>query len=323
MPSQTSDSKENLVPFAQLWPEEQVELAALAAKVPAGGTVVEIGCAQGGSATILDRATNQDARTSIFSIDQRPSPSAKERLRHSRVTLLEVSSITAAASWHQSGRGKVDLILIDGDHSFSGILSDFEKWREHLHAASTLLFHDVDAVARGGCAHFAIRVFIETLVRERWLVDSRHQFRFVSGRLGENVPSVLPAAKFIATLDDIRGQCLKTIGPCLETPIADLWKQLSELPRDLTSLDVCYIVDRLLEDQYYFLHDHALNVGEFRKWTEALWLLGHGCGKFQYPHHITLSPTASCEELSHFLAREQVRISLLVLVVRSLFSWQP
>lgn len=321
MPRQTSNTDPQLVPFAQLWPEEQRVLAATAAKVPPGGLIVEIGCAQGGSSVILARSAPKAPAVRIFSVDMRPAPAARERLREAGVTLIEQTSLAVAREWQTSQRGKADLLLIDGDHSFEGALSDFEAWRPHLKPGATVMFHDVDPEPRGGCAHFAIRVFIQTLLRERWLDEASHQYRYMIGTVGARVPATLPVQSFAATLGEIVGSTKQKVDAAGKVPREELWRGISEHSLNLTSLDYCILVDRMLESDYHFLQDRAAHTGDFRRWTEVLLFLDYGYGGSLFSQGVQEPGTH--EELSRILAREQVRIGLLLQIVRSLVTWQP
>ena len=86
------------ITFSQLWETEKSTLAALAAKVPTGGVIVEIGTAQGGASYIMSKATKgQDVN--ILSFDIATSPEAFQHLVNTNVKLYTMSSVEGANRW--------------------------------------------------------------------------------------------------------------------------------------------------------------------------------------------------------------------------------
>lgn len=115
---------------------------------------VEIGSAIGWSACMLGSALKANGRGMLYAIDpHRPTAwndgtvtdtfpiisdnVAKLRLQR-HVTVVRKTSQEAARDWNR----QVDLIFIDGDHSYEGVKSDWELFLPHMHAFTVAVFHD-------------------------------------------------------------------------------------------------------------------------------------------------------------------------------------
>jgi predicted O-methyltransferase YrrM len=122
--------------------------AALLKRVATGArTIVEIGVAEGGSA--WDMRTTMSPDGTLVLIDPYP-----------RKLGINLSSITARRLVDGVGRGRVvwrhevsseavrgwreeiDVLLIDGDHSYLATREDFESWSPFVREDGTILFHD-------------------------------------------------------------------------------------------------------------------------------------------------------------------------------------
>jgi len=116
--------------------------------------VLEIGTAQGGTTFLLSRAIPSTRWT--LSIDLRP--------RHTRVLkffnapdrsfhALAGSSIAPAALQQVEvllGGAPVDLLFIDGDHSYEGVKADYAHYRRFVRPGGLIVFHDIVPVANTG-----------------------------------------------------------------------------------------------------------------------------------------------------------------------------
>ena len=127
-------------------------LAYLAAQVPYNGVIVEIGSHRGRSAAYM-AAANRNAL--IYCIDIWDNP-GQERfvstdedmeafdqfltelgLRNNVIALRGESEMFARA-WNT----KIDLLFIDGNHSYKGVSGDFESWYPHVKNGGVIAFHD-------------------------------------------------------------------------------------------------------------------------------------------------------------------------------------
>lgn len=109
-------------------------------------TVVEIGTYKGHSAKVMAEALSGDQNSRIYTIDdgsQCDQSEANELLATYRdkgqIIKIEKNSVDAFSAW---GRARVDLLFIDGDHSFSGACIDFALWSRYVHRDGLIVMHD-------------------------------------------------------------------------------------------------------------------------------------------------------------------------------------
>lgn len=114
------------------WTEqiEQDQLALLAKEVPAGGTIVEIGCLYGGTTAVMALANPEALITSIDEFSWTPEgcpPATPERflanmkdIGASNVSVIVMDSRDAAKTWTKP----IDFLFIDGGHSYEFVYAD-------------------------------------------------------------------------------------------------------------------------------------------------------------------------------------------------------
>ena len=105
---------------------EKYLLGLAAASLPAGSTVVEVGAFLGGSAEIMLRAAGERIR--LHSIDIKDMVPAELKTAHANFSLHE----ERASDFARREDMAIDLLFIDGDHSFSGIKEDAEAFWPRL-----------------------------------------------------------------------------------------------------------------------------------------------------------------------------------------------
>ncbi|HET9952522.1 MAG TPA: class I SAM-dependent methyltransferase [Candidatus Eisenbacteria bacterium] len=129
-------------------------LEVLAARAPR--TVLEVGTADGGSLFLFTRVAAPDAH--LVSIDLPGGefgggyPAYKAALYRAfarpgqRIDLLRADSHDRATADRVSrlfGQGAVDLLFIDGDHSYEGVKSDHDLYAPLVREGGTIAFHDI------------------------------------------------------------------------------------------------------------------------------------------------------------------------------------
>jgi len=154
---------------------ERGYLFQLASDLPADATVVEVGSWMGASTCFL-AAGLKGAAAKIFAVDNFAglSTCGEDRAWYQRHfnalgtgTTLDlfkrnfatlgfsgraepvVSDSLAAARSLERLRGTVDLIFIDGDHSYDGCRGDIEAWTPFLRKGGIVAFHDFGSRASG------------------------------------------------------------------------------------------------------------------------------------------------------------------------------
>lgn len=115
---------------------------------------VEIGSARGKSACAVGLALRRNGGGKLYAIDPH-SPTnwndtssvdsfaiINEHLQKSGaadfVEIVRKTSSEAAKGWDK----KIDLIFIDGDHSYEGVKADWELFLPHLNEFGVVVFHD-------------------------------------------------------------------------------------------------------------------------------------------------------------------------------------
>jgi predicted O-methyltransferase YrrM len=143
-------------------PEERALLYGLASRCMQGGVVVELGSYCGGSAAFLAKGL-ADRRSGgrVVCVDPLLGAPPWLALPPQMFTLAELKanlatlgvatyvdirigdSASVGMAWPAE---PIDILLIDGDHSFEGALKDLECWAPKLRDHGILLFDDIDNI---------------------------------------------------------------------------------------------------------------------------------------------------------------------------------
>jgi predicted O-methyltransferase YrrM len=117
--------------------------------------IVEIGSARGRSTCGLALACRQNGHGKVYAIDPHGTNSwseggqmkttehfLRERLKRYELEpwceVIRASSQEAARQWSRP----IDMLFIDGDHTFEGVSNDFEAFRPWLSENALVIFHD-------------------------------------------------------------------------------------------------------------------------------------------------------------------------------------
>jgi len=136
---------ENL--FPQLSKEDALNFHQLAKKIPTGGKIVEIGSCCGGSVSVMGLASKESVQ--LFSIDpSHHNEFYRTMVNHkllTKVTPLSMLSSQAINVWrhmHAKEDRQIDLLFIDGDHSYEGCKFDIVAWRDLVKPGGWIILHD-------------------------------------------------------------------------------------------------------------------------------------------------------------------------------------
>ena len=139
---------------------DAVRLAWLASQVPDGGTIVEIGSFWGRSTGYMAAAC-KDRDISIIAIDFWPNIEDftkflrnMKMLEYHFVQAVRMYSVEACAKLFHDKDESIDLLFIDGDHSFKGVENDYVNWFPKVKSGGTIAFHDYAAYAWGEVQFF-------------------------------------------------------------------------------------------------------------------------------------------------------------------------
>ncbi len=126
---------------------------------PKAGVIVEIGSFKGRSTVCFAKGAKDGSREEVFAIDPHtgappwfPAIPSWFTLKEfesnlekadvcANVTTCVTDSLQAARIWPAL---PVRVLFLDGDHSFEGLLADYEQWIEKLVVGGVLLIDDVD-----------------------------------------------------------------------------------------------------------------------------------------------------------------------------------
>jgi predicted O-methyltransferase YrrM len=120
--------------------------------------LLEIGTATGGTLYLLARAAGTDARLATIDLEQRYDPSLLNSFARGQ---QQISLIVGASAEEETMRrvhaffpDGLDLLFIDGDHSYEGIRQDFERYAHLVRPGGAVVFHDIvdDNLTRFGIA---------------------------------------------------------------------------------------------------------------------------------------------------------------------------
>jgi predicted O-methyltransferase YrrM len=155
-------------------------------------TLVEIGVAEGVSAMALRAAMAPEStlylidpfhlsRLPLLNFTRRAAHKAVASYPQGRVVWLEKFSQEVAAGWQEP----IDLLLIDGDHSESGVRRDWNDWNRFVRPGGVVIFHDARVFDGGwagpewGPVRLLNELFRESPVPEWTIVEEVHSLVIV------------------------------------------------------------------------------------------------------------------------------------------------
>ncbi len=311
------------VDFAFVWKEEQDVLSRLAAGVPENGTIVEIGTAMGGTSFIYHKTT-AGKNVKIYTVDILDCTRARKNLKDTDVILVRKASSDFARTWIDEIGVPIDFLYIDGDHNFTGIYEDFNAWYPLVAPQGTVAFHDYDPDERGGIAHFAVKVFLDTLLSKGLLKDARHEYKILYGFKGNTAENTVSVDECFKTFLSIGKGINSTVGKMFDVSIPKGLDTLRERGAEFDSVQACYCIDNALKADFEYVDTITHSFHEFRRWVEMLSVLEHSSGTSLYPRECDkLSTPQKQSDLSQIIAREQLRISILRGILKTIVRWEP
>lgn len=141
----TKEAGKKIRPLTEIAERELLER--LAAKVPAGGTIVEIGCLYGGTTAVLALAAPGARVITIDSFSWWPpdgAPSSKAQVKANlaelnitNVEVIHANSRLVGAGWPDDHQ--INLLWVDGGHTYDDARQDLENFGR---IAQTIAVHD-------------------------------------------------------------------------------------------------------------------------------------------------------------------------------------
>ncbi len=123
--------------------DEAAHLFRLARSKP-GAQILEIGRCHGGSAFLL--AVAGDADSMVTSIDIAPQNDELLQIALKKSELAhKVNLLVGHSAASEAKADFYDLVFVDGDHSYEGVLNDYEHWKKAVKPGGHLVFHNAAA----------------------------------------------------------------------------------------------------------------------------------------------------------------------------------
>lgn len=133
-------------------PDEQALLFLLAQEVPENGVIFEIGSEYGMSASIFAKAA-QPRQVMIGCVDLFPGDGINHHRQNLQEAGLESEYIQRYRQDSKLGyvpnrrfvdrnHLTIDLLFIDGDHTYAGCAADIAAWTPHVRVGGKVAFHD-------------------------------------------------------------------------------------------------------------------------------------------------------------------------------------
>lgn len=129
------------------------------AAIPKNGTYVEIGVDQGKSLYIARQVAKPSVK--VYGVDLREDPKVKDTI------FIQGDSKVLPENWD----AKIDVLFIDGDHTYEGCKADMETWIPFVKKNGVVLFHDCDESSPG--VVWAVAEYANTHTINSWRVFKR------------------------------------------------------------------------------------------------------------------------------------------------------
>ncbi len=107
-------------------------------KIPEGGCYLEVGVDKGKSLFVA--RTVADESVEVCGVDLEPDPG----VRDTRFIRGDSGVVSRDWAW-----GQIDVLFIDGDHSYFGCRIDIQGWYPYMRKGGVMLFHDCDESSPG------------------------------------------------------------------------------------------------------------------------------------------------------------------------------
>lgn len=137
--------------FKYLYPNELPALKRLVASLPPDPVVINIGAGAGTSGLAIVE-TRADVTLYTIDVQDESSPfgcleaerqvferAGYSRLSNTRWFQIKGDSVQVGRGWPF---GPVDMVFVDGDHSYEGCRGDIEAWLPHIKPGGLLAIHD-------------------------------------------------------------------------------------------------------------------------------------------------------------------------------------
>lgn len=113
-----------------------------------GQVYLEVGVDKGKSLSIVRMVAEKGVN--VFGVDLLKDPGVPDTHHYQ----MDSSALAEDWPWNQ-----IDVLFIDGDHTYGGCKADIDSWYSHMAEHGVMLFHDCDATSPG--VEQAVKEFAE------------------------------------------------------------------------------------------------------------------------------------------------------------------
>lgn len=211
-------------------------MAPYLSELSSNSILVEIGTGCGLSSTRLREMTE----AVIYTIDPYPF-----LVDCPGVIYFRMPSEEAAAKWTS---GNIDFLIVDGDHTFNGIVTDIQCWLPKLSSNGIIVFDDYMAATRKGLCSLGVTVCLNALISTGMLLPLKQEYGLLIATATRNtllqsdLDACLGAYTQLTTTDDYKTQVLNETIPKIYN---SFWEIYGSIPDKTDS-----IVFRKLVDAY-------------------------------------------------------------------------
>ena len=144
---------------------EASTLERLASELPDPCIVVEVGTGKGNSFTAIAYGLEQHKDVKIYSVDRGECVEGRQRIKDAEVPSVWYELYQAdSVLWGFKFLLPVDMVYIDGDHTFTGLSADLALWTDNLKVGGILAFDDYLPIHPG-----VMQAVDAWLKNDRWL----------------------------------------------------------------------------------------------------------------------------------------------------------
>lgn len=163
--------RDELIATTGILQHERAFLEGLTAILPEGARVVNIGAFTGSSAVAMLRGGRDIEDFHLWSIDIEPCPREMEYAEacgladSQRFMQILGDSKVVGKRWLT----KVDLVFIDGDHTYEGCKGDIDAWEPHVAEGGYLVLHDYEGPTDIGLVTQAVNDWFGEARKRGWI----------------------------------------------------------------------------------------------------------------------------------------------------------
>lgn len=138
-------------------PEQRELVFKYASKVPKDGVIVELGVCNGSTAAVFAFCAKHN-QSIYYGVDNFSLVSSEQYVRNmlNKFDLPYNLLVGRTQDVPWDDNLKIDLLLIDADHSEPGVKADCERWIPLVKSGGIVMFHDFDNTRTSGHAHSGV-----------------------------------------------------------------------------------------------------------------------------------------------------------------------